>query len=222
MPVLLKYATGLTLGTPSPTGLTVLSTVNNTLTLRFTRLSPAPVTYTVESSTDLSTWTTIATLPMARDTWTGPAPVAETGSGATRATTVTDTQTIASGPRRFLRLRVDVNARPADPGSVAVMPMPGFNLGNTLESTWGYAPPTKALIDSIADVGFKTLRVPCAWDFNSTNGTINAAYMAQVKPMWWTGPSPGGMYVIINDHWDGGWFERANGFNSYDSDSIPN
>jgi len=101
--------------------------------------------------------------------------------------------------------------------SAAVMPMPGFNLGNTLESTWGYAPPTKALIDSIADVGFKTLRVPCAWDFNSTNGTINAAYMTQVANVvdW---ALARGMYVIINDHWDGGWFEREpNGFNSYDS-----
>jgi hypothetical protein len=111
--ILLKYATGLTPGTPSPTGPTVLSTVNDTLTLQFTRLSPAPVTYAVESSTglsnELSTWTTIATLPMASDTWTGPATVAETGTGATRATTVTDTLTMGSGPRRFLRLRVNAN-----------------------------------------------------------------------------------------------------------------
>ena len=211
VPILLKYATGLTPGTPA-TSPTVLSTVNNTLTLQFTRLSPAPVNYAVESSTELSTWTTIATLPMASDTWTGPASVAETGTGATRATTVTDTQTMASGPRRFLRLRVNVAALA---GSAAVMPMPGFNLGNTLESTWGYAPPTKALIDSIADAGFKTLRVPCAWDFNSTNGTINAAYMTQVTNVvdW---ALADGMYVIINDHWDNGWFER-NDFNSYDS-----
>src|SRR5687767_9330263 len=65
-------------------------------------------------------------------------------------------------------------------GSAAVMPTPGFNLGNTLESTWGYTPPTQALINSIADRGFRTLRVPCAWDFNSTGGTINAAFMTQV------------------------------------------
>jgi regulation of enolase protein 1 (concanavalin A-like superfamily) len=113
VPILLKYATGLTPGTPSAPGPTVLSTVNNTLTLQFTRLSPAPVSYVVESSTELSnqlsTWTTIATLPMASDTWTGPATVAETGTGATRATTVTDTQTMDSGPRRFLRLRVSAN-----------------------------------------------------------------------------------------------------------------
>jgi len=98
--------------------------------------------------------------------------------------------------------------------AAAVMPMPGINLGNTLESTWGYTHPTKALIDSIKNAGFKTLRVPCAWNFNSTNGTINAAYMTEVKNVvdW---ALADGLYVIINDHWDGGWFER-NGFNSYD------
>ena len=101
-------------------------------------------------------------------------------------------------------------------GSAAqVMPAPGFNLGNTLESTWGYAHPTQALINSIADAGFKTLRVPCAWDFNSTNGTLNAAYMTEVANVvdWALAKN---MYVIINCHWDGGWFERHQ-FDTYDS-----
>ena len=93
------------------------------------------------------------------------------------------------------------------------MPTPGFNLGNTLESTWGYTPPTQALINSISAAGFKTLRVPCAWNFNSTNGTINAAFMTQVVNVvnWALATN---MYVIINDHWDGGWFERDS-FNTY-------
>ena len=100
------------------------------------------------------------------------------------------------------------------PTSSVVMPTPGFNLGNTLESTWGYTPPTQALINSISAAGFKTLRVPCAWNFNSTNGTINAAYMQQVVNVvnWALATN---MYVIINDHWDGGWFE-TNSFASYD------
>ena len=104
---------------------------------------------------------------------------------------------------------------PSTAAHAAVFPNPGINLGNTLESTWGYTAPTKALIDSMHNAGFKTLRVPCAWSFNSTNGTINSAYMAQVKQVvdW---ALADGMYVIINDHWDTGWFER-NGFNSYDS-----
>jgi aryl-phospho-beta-D-glucosidase BglC (GH1 family) len=117
----------------------------------------------------------------------------------------------------MLFLSVLAGSLPSIGSAAQVMPTPGFNLGNTLESTWGYAPPTQALINSIADAGFKTLRVPCAWDFNSTNGTINAAYMTQVANVvdW---ALARGMYVIINCHWDGGWFEREpGGFNTYDS-----
>ena len=104
-------------------------------------------------------------------------------------------------------------ALPSVGSATQVMPTPGFNLGNTLESTWGYTPPTQALINSISAAGFKTLRVPCAWNFNSTNGTINAAYMTQVVNVvnWALATN---MYVIINDHWDGGWFERDS-FNTY-------
>jgi aryl-phospho-beta-D-glucosidase BglC (GH1 family) len=95
----------------------------------------------------------------------------------------------------------------------AQLALPGTNLGNTLESTWGYPAPTKALIDSMARAGFKTLRVPCAWSYNSTNGVINAAYMTQVTNVvnW---AIADGMYVVLNDHWDTGWFSSAD-FTSY-------
>jgi endoglucanase len=104
---------------------------------------------------------------------------------------------------------------PPPPPQAQLFPNPGINLGNTFDAFWqGAAPPTKALIDSISDSGFKTLRIPVAWDFNSTNGTINPAFMAQVKQtVDWA--LADGLYVIINDHYDLGWFER-NGFNSYD------
>ena len=104
--ILLKYATGMTPGVPAAGAPAEVSIVNDTLALGFTRLSPATVTYTVESSADLSAWTPIATLPAASDTWTGAAVVGETGAGATRETTVADTQSLDSSPRRFLRLRV--------------------------------------------------------------------------------------------------------------------
>jgi endoglucanase len=106
-------------------------------------------------------------------------------------------------------------ALPSVGSAAAVFPNPGVNLGNTLEALWPYTPPTKALIDGMKNAGFKTLRVPCSWSYNSTNGTINAAYMTQVTNVvnW---AISDGMYVIINDHYDNGWFER-NGFNSYDS-----
>ena len=125
--------------------------------------------------------------------------------------TATATYTNACGAKTTQAFAINVSSSSA---AVKVMPNPGINLGNTLESTWGYTPPTQALINSMANAGFKTLRVPCAWDFNSTNGTINAAYMQQVvNVVDWALAK--GMYVIINDHWDNGWFER-NGFNSYD------
>jgi len=107
-------------------------------------------------------------------------------------------------------------ALPSVGSAAPVFPNPGINLGNTLESTWpGWTPPTKALIDGMKNAGFKTLRVPCAWNYNSTNGIINSAYMTQVTNVvnW---AIADGMYVIINEHWDKGWFE-TNGFNSYDS-----
>jgi aryl-phospho-beta-D-glucosidase BglC (GH1 family) len=98
-------------------------------------------------------------------------------------------------------------------------PSKGWNLGNTLEPNCGvgcWGPqPTQALINSVAAQGFNTVRIPCAWMSNSTNGTINSAYMSQVTQVvnWCTAK---GLYVIINDHWDGGWFED-NGFAAYDS-----
>lgn len=76
------------------------------LKLMFQRLSPAPVTYTVEASGDLSTWTALASLGKNSDTWTGAAVVSESGSGATRTTTVTDVSTPPASSKRFLKLQV--------------------------------------------------------------------------------------------------------------------
>ncbi len=102
--ILMKYATGMTPGTPgnSPT---TLATANDTLTLSFNRLNPAPVNYVVEASADLTTWTAIANLAIDTGVWTGGAVVSET-TGSPRVVTVTDTVTMTSNARRFLRLRV--------------------------------------------------------------------------------------------------------------------
>lgn len=101
----------------------------------------------------------------------------------------------------------------------AQLPSPtyGWNLGNTLEATWtGATPPTQALINSVAAAGFNTIRVPCAWDYNADPKThqINASYMATVtQVVQWA--QAANLTVIINDHWDDGWFEDSN-FNSFD------
>ena len=99
-------------------------------------------------------------------------------------------------------------------GSAAVMPWPGINMGNELESTWGDITPLKAEIDGIAAAGFKTLRVPCAWNYHSnTQGTIDPAFMTKVTNVvnW---AIADGMNVIINEHGSGGWFSS---FRRYDS-----
>jgi aryl-phospho-beta-D-glucosidase BglC (GH1 family) len=104
----------------------------------------------------------------------------------------------------------------------AQLPSPshGWNLGNTMEATsgagtWGGLP-SQALINSVAAAGFNTVRVPCAWNTNSTNGTINATYMSQVKQVvdWCYAKN---LYVIINCHWDGGWFDGSSDGSNFDS-----
>jgi len=97
--------------------------------------------------------------------------------------------------------------------AVDASPLPtptyGFNLGNTFESTWGYPTPSQAVYTTAAKAGFNAVRIPCAWDHNSDLVThqINAAYMASVKQaVDWS--IAAGLYVVINDHWDGGWLEN--------------
>ncbi|MBW8780624.1 MAG: discoidin domain-containing protein [Verrucomicrobia bacterium] len=107
IPNLLEYATSTSPLQADSTAATLgLGAGNAALTLTFQRLSPAPVTYTVEASTNLSTWTTLCTLAQGSDTWSGTATASETTSGGTRAVTVTDVATVSTNGSRFLRLRV--------------------------------------------------------------------------------------------------------------------
>ena len=97
------------------------------------------------------------------------------------------------------------------PPITTALPMPtrGFNLGNSLEAVWGYTIPSQALYTSAANAGFNAVRIPCAWNTNTdqTTGQIDPAYMAKVKQAV-DYSIAAGMYVVINDHWDNGWFEN--------------
>ncbi|HEY8903072.1 MAG TPA: fibronectin type III domain-containing protein, partial [Chthoniobacterales bacterium] len=106
IPILLKYATGMAVGTPGASPVASSASGSNPLKLTFLRLSPAPVTYTVQASTDMATWTTVATLAKGSDTWSGSAGISEPGSGTTRTTTITDSASPSANARRFLRLQV--------------------------------------------------------------------------------------------------------------------
>lgn len=103
----------------------------------------------------------------------------------------------------------------------------GINLGNTLEACdnnvgiktnaplsyetyWGQPKTTQAMIDGMKAAGFDTIRIPVAWMTNATHlyegdYTIDAGYMDRVEEIV-RYARKAGMYVIINDHWDGGWY----------------
>ncbi len=91
----------------------------------------------------------------------------------------------------------------------------GINIGNTLENTttwetgWGNPPITRAFVEQLARLGFRTVRLPVAWDTYAADGRIPEARMARVREVagWITGA---GMFCVINIHWDGGWIDSSN------------
>ncbi len=132
--------------------------------------------------------------------------------------------TITTGGSHTFDAVFDLGFRAGPTNIPASMPFPiptyGWNLGNTLEATWGVPNWTAAPFYTAANAGFNAVRIPCAWDFNSTtnisggvtNYVIKPAFMAQVKQAV-DDAIAAGMYVVINDHWDDGWLENNIGTN---------
>ena len=132
--------------------------------------------------------------------------------------------TITTGSSHKFDAVFDVGLQPAATNIPASMPWPvptyGWNLGDTLEATWGVPSFTAAPFYTAANAGFNAVRIPCAWDFNATtnisggvtNYPINPAFMAKVKQTV-DYAIAAGMYVVINDHWDDGWLENNIGTN---------
>lgn len=102
----------------------------------------------------------------------------------------------------------------------------GINLGNTMEAygrtwlgacaqpteyetCWGQPVTTQEMLDGMKAAGFDTLRLPVAWtnamNFETGDYTIDGAYLDRVEEIVGYARNAG-MYVIINDHWDGGWW----------------
>lgn len=102
----------------------------------------------------------------------------------------------------------------------------GINLGNTFEANgagwngynatpdkyetaWGQPVTTKKIFEAYKEAGFDSVRIPVAWtstmDWRNGDFEINADFMARIKEV--VGMAlDSGLYVMINDHWDYGWW----------------
>ncbi len=91
---------------------------------------------------------------------------------------------------------------------------PGINIGNTLENTtqwetgWGNPRITKEYVQKLAGLGFKTVRLPVAWDTYAVNGRVQPDKLRRVGEVvdWIT---KAGMFCVLNIHWDGGWIDSG-------------
>src|SRR5262245_58826993 len=78
----------------------------------------------------------------------------------------------------------------------------GTNIGNTLENTtawetgWGNPRITKDFVENLAKLGFKTVRVPVAWDTYAKGSQIAHDKMARVAEVvdWITNA---GMFCVV-------------------------
>ncbi len=89
---------------------------------------------------------------------------------------------------------------------------PGINIGNTLDNTtiwetgWGNPLITKEYVQGLAKIGFRTVRLPVAWNTYADEGVVQPDKFARVSEVvdWITGA---GMFCVIDIHWDGGWID---------------
>ncbi len=118
----------------------------------------------------------------------------------------------------------------ATAADIAPLMYPGWNLGNTMEggnnannwknvgisteTSWQSTKTTREVIDFVKSRGFKSVRIPTAWVMGHVTSesevTVDAAWMARVKEIVDYCVSDG-LYVLLNDHWDGGWLENSFG-----------
>ena len=102
--------------------------------------------------------------------------------------------------------------KPLDAWTAVGLMTPGINIGNTFDSTagwetgWGSPHITKEFVQSLARIGFKSVRLPVAWDTYSDKGRITKAQFKRIDEVVnWI--QEAGMFCVINIHWDGGWID---------------
>ena len=92
----------------------------------------------------------------------------------------------------------------------AVNPSLGFNsTPESYEKAWGQPVTTNEIIAAYKAAGFDSLRIPVAWtntmDWENDDFEINEDYLARVAKVV-DMALDNNLYVIINDHWDNGWW----------------
>ncbi len=102
----------------------------------------------------------------------------------------------------------------------------GINLGNTMEAYghatlgtqaavsayetyWGQPVTTAEMFRGMKSCGFDSVRIPIAWtnmmNYEAGDYTINQKYLDRVEEIV-NYALEAEMFVVINDHWDGGWW----------------
>ncbi len=135
------------------------------------------------------------------------APAAAISPGAAQPTQTTTDASPATPPP--LEPMAELDAWPA----VERM-SPGINIGNTLENVtqwetgWGNPPITEEYVKRLVALGFKTVRLPVAWDTYAVEGRIQPDKFRRVREVidWITGA---GMFCVLNIHWDRGWIDSS-------------
>lgn len=129
---------------------------------------------------------------------------------------------VAGAQDRLRLLHLDYTAE-----ELAAFMAPGWNLGNTMEAgdnknvftdnaglaaetAWQPNAVSRELIKSVAENGFRSIRIPVSWVMghlaDSKTMAVDKAWLARVRQIVdWSLES--GLFVVINDHWDGGWIE---------------
>jgi len=98
----------------------------------------------------------------------------------------------------------------------------GWNVGNSLEAgnttngvfvpaetSWGNPLISQALMDAVKAAGFNAIRLPVAWSLftgDTSKFVIDTNRLARVQQVV-DYAFKDGLYVVMNEHWDGGWLQ---------------
>ncbi len=214
-------------------------------------------------------WCSVAYVDEANGTYNYNVTVAASNEDAETTATIRVIQGYSRKDVTITRAKKGEVVTPDEPADMSKTAMeiasqmyPGWNLGNTLEAgdtknmwanagvgaetAWQSNKTTQELIDAVKAAGFKSVRIPCSWVMGHITDkdkcTIDPDWIKRVKEVV-DYCIKDGLYVIINDHWDGGWIQRegltadtdikatkdkfskiwtqiANSFNSYDEHLI--